>query len=313
VVDTVAADPVLNVFARPCREVSAIVAATTDDATADWPASSTVPASTPAASVQRPRAWSLVPYVVAAVLIGAGLLKTEKLWNEGMSEQSFIGSWGLVSLIYLELGAGLALLTNVSPRLLRSIALVLFAAFACVALSKVAAGNRSCSCAGNLTILPSLAVVGDLFIFGALWRWRPECRPGSSWLKAGLTLGLLTVAPWPLLAAFRPAPYPWLIVTPVIDLGQLAAGERRSFALRLENPHDQAVEIVAVESTCPCLESAGVPARVRPGEAQALDISLDLSREPAFVGPLSLKVTGRTANGAIAFATQLGVSVLRHE
>jgi hypothetical protein len=252
-----------------------------------------------------------IPFITGAVLVGAGLLKTEKLWTEGISEQSFIGSWGLVSLIELELGAGLALLTNVSPRLLRRIALVLFAAFTGVALSKAAAGERSCSCAGHLSISPILAVVGDLFILTALWRWRPERRPGSTWLKAGLTVTLVAVAPWPLLAAFRPAAYPRLVVSPVIDLGQLEQGERRSFALRLRNPHDRAVEIVALESTCPCLESTGVPARAGAGETQALGMALDLSREPAFTGPLSVEVTGRTSNGSIAFSTRVRTTVRR--
>ena len=66
------------------------------------------------------------------------------------------------------------------------------------------------------------------------------------------------------------------------------------------------MEIVALESTCPCLEGKGLPCRMDPGEKQMLDMSLDLSREPAFAGALSLQVTGRTSNGDIAFVTQVG-------
>jgi len=253
----------------------------------------------------------LVPVFVGIVLIGAGLLKTEKLWNEGMSEPTFIGSWGLVALIEFELVAGLGLLSNVSPRLLRTIALVLFAAFTGVALSKAAAGDHSCSCAGNLPISPTLAVVGDLSILAALWRWQPISRPGRTWLMAGLSLTLLAVAPWPLLATFRPAPYPRLMVTPVIDLGQLAPGERRDFTLHVRNPHEQPVEIAALESSCPCLETRGAPCCIGPAQSQALDLTLNLSREPRFAGPLSIEITGRTIGGAISFVANVDVRVPR--
>jgi hypothetical protein len=253
----------------------------------------------------------LVPLATAAILVGAGLLKTEKLWTQGLAEETLSGSWGLVLLIELELVIGCALAANLWPRLLRAIALVLFAGFTGVALSKVAAGERSCSCAGNLPISPILAVVADLCILAALWRWRPERGLGSTRLKATLTLILLALAPWPVLAAFRPAAFPRLVATPVIDLGDLEPGERRTFSLRLRNPHDQPVEIVALESTCSCLESTGVPARADAGETRAVIITLDLSLEPAFTGPLSVKVTGRTSDGSIAFSTEVRTTVRR--
>src|SRR5437016_1031463 len=74
----------------------------------------------------RPR---LVPISVAVVLIGAALLKTDKLWNEPASDPTFIGSWGAVTLIEFELALGLGLLSNLWPHALRRIAFVLFAAF----------------------------------------------------------------------------------------------------------------------------------------------------------------------------------------
>jgi len=260
--------------------------------------------STPAAVSGVLRA-SLIPFIIGAVLVAAGILKTEKLWAEGSSEESLLGSWGLITIIELELGLGLALAANLWPRLLRRIAIVLFAGFTGVALSKAAAAERSCSCAGNLSISPILAVVVDVCILAALWRWQAVSRRGRTWLMAAFSVSLLAVAPWPLLAAFRPPAYPRLVVTPVIDLGQLAPGERRDFTLRVRNPHDQAVEIAALESSCPCLEGRGVPSRVAPGERQTLHMTLNLSREPAFSGPICVGVTGRRADGDIAFATEV--------
>jgi len=241
-------------------------------------------------------------------LVAASLAKTEQLWTEGMPERT-LDSWGLVALTEMELALGWALLSNISPQLVRWIALVLFGAFTCVALSRTAGGASSCSCAGNLQISPMLAVAVDVCILAALWRWRPASRPVRTWLMAALSVGLLAVTPWPLLAAFRPAPYPRLVVTPVIDLGQLAPGERREFTLGVRNPHDQPVEIAALESSCPWLQSKGLPSRVAPGEQQSLDMTLDLSREPGFAGPLSVAVTGRTTTGEIAFVTEVGIRV----
>ncbi len=254
----------------------------------------------------------LVPLGVGLVLITAGILKTLQLWTEPMSEPAVIGSWKFKTalLIELELYLGLGLLLNLWPGYLRRVALVFFAIFTGVALSKAAAGARSCGCAGNVEIAPWVAVITDLAMLAGLWTWRPNHSPSASAeFKISPALLFLVVLPWPVLGAFRPPAYPELVVAPGIDLSQIGQGQRRTFTVTLRNPHDQAVEIFGLESSCPCLESKSVPTRIPPRGVQTLDLSLDLSHEPGFAGPLLLEVKGKTMKGVIAFFTQVATNV----
>jgi hypothetical protein len=251
----------------------------------------------------------VVPSFTGLVLIVAALLKTEKLWTDPMSADTPPGPWGLALLIELEFGLGLGLMSGLCSGLLRKVGLVLFGAFTGVALSRLVGGERSCSCAGRIEILPGLLVIADLVVVAALLVWRPLPSPKSFWLNAGLTVTLVVVAPWPLLAASRPIPYPRLIVAPRIDLGKMCAGERRSFAIEIRNPHNEPVKVVALPASCPCVAGEALPWHVEPRQTATVALALDLGQQTRFSGRLSLELKGRTHSHDVAFSTAVAVAV----
>src|SRR5438034_877093 len=199
----------------------------------------------------------LVPVVVGSLLVGAALLKADRLLTESPASHTYLFE---LLLIEVELFLGLAMVLAIRLHLLRLAALLLFAAFAIAAFVQAVAGARSCACLGRLEANPWIMASLDLCVLAILWWWKPIATSSSTQsLRGALFLGC---------CAF-PALLPFLILSErgqvradsglVIspsqeDLGDVLQGATREFALFLKNPHERAVSVYEVESSCPCLQ-----------------------------------------------------------
>lgn len=96
---------------------------------------------------------------------------------------------------------------------------------------------------------------------------------------------------------------------PRVDLGAVPQGGRTTFAFQVHNPTDQAIEVAAIHTSCPCLEVTMEPTTLVPsGTAKACG-TLDLRDETGFPGKLAIEVQGLTRRGEKAFVVEVEVSV----
>ncbi len=254
-----------------------------------------------------------VPLLVGGVLLVAAGLKTHRLFSDPSSSSGIFSShWFQLMLVEAEVACGLALCLGLYPRLTRWAALLLFVCFLGAALSQAAAGATSCACFGNVPLHPWLAVAMDVGLLAALACWSPSEKViASAWHAAVLCLGALLVFPVALLAFERSIVYPRLEVSPAtVDMGSLTQGERRVFVLRLRNVHQKPVTIHDVESSCPCLRAHALPWALAPGDEKTVELTLDLVREPEFVGRLLIEITGTTPEHGTAFRAHVDVLVV---
>lgn len=263
-------------------------------------------------------AYSFVPFLVGSVLLVAALFKMQRVWTDSSSASGILEStWFQVIVVEGELACGLALWLGVWPRFLRWSAMLMFAAFFGAAVSQALAGARSCACFGSLEVNPWVAVFLDIGILVVLYFWKTgviEIRHrapfGYRW-AAVLPFVALLALPIALFAFGRPASYPRLEVTPAtLDLGTVAQGERRVFAVHVRNPHQQAVVIREVRSTCPCLKAHALPWLLDPGDEKTVEFALDLGHEPRFIGGLVIETKANTAMGRTAFIARVVLSVV---
>ncbi len=268
--------------------------------------------NSPAISDQR-----LIPFIVGSVLLTAALLKAHAIWSDSSFSSAISGSTLFqVVLVEAELACGLALWFGLSPRVTRYAALLMFACFLGAALSQVFSGARSCACFGKVEFHPWLAVALDGGMLILLW-WAPRrldnAAPrilSSSYLHA-IHFGVLLIFPATLFAIGRSENYPRVNGSPaIVDLRSLQQGGRRTFAMRLRNPHAKEVTIRHVNSSCRCLKANGLPWTVAPFQEKTVEYVLDLAEEPEFVGRLLIDFRGRTWDEATTFAATVQVSVV---
>ena len=96
---------------------------------------------------------------------------------------------------------------------------------------------------------------------------------------------------------------------PVVDLGILSAGELRSTSFQLTNKQRVAVEIAKISSSCRFLTVESSLRVVPPSESVQANLTLDLGKEPTFVGNLRIHVEGKTGSGELAFSLQVKAKV----
>jgi len=155
---------------------------------------------------------ALVPVTLGLVLLVAGLLKSYQLVTEPTAASGILGlRWLTVGGVELELLLGLWLLTGVCPRHARGAALLCFAGFLAVSLSRARSGEVSCGCFGKVPVSPWVTAGLDLVAVAALWAWRPadgavkapRSAPGTFALAGATALLLVVVGA---LGVARPAP-----------------------------------------------------------------------------------------------------------
>jgi hypothetical protein len=222
--------------------------------------------------------------------------------------------WLQVLLVEAELACGLALCLGLWPRVTRWAAQFLFGSFFAVALSQALGGERSCACFGKLDFHPWFAILLDAAILSALFLWKVQAKGpvDSFWCSYAtiISLGVLLVFPVALLGLGRSKLYPRLEVSPAtIQLGTIEQGGRRVFAVGLHNSHDSAIAIRHVQGSCPCLEAHEIPWQLEPREHKTVELSVDLTREPDFTGPLLIDVEGIAFVDTRVFAIRVQLNV----
>jgi hypothetical protein len=217
--------------------------------------------------------------------------------------------WFQVMLAEIELALGLAFLLRVHPRLLRWVCIFLFSGFMVISVSEALSGEQTCGCFGRLAVTPLAAALIDLSALLFLWRWRPAA--GTTRIS-GVVLCLAPAIV--LLCAFvhvstSPAFAQLLACAKVLDLGELEQGTTLDFRYRVENLQREPIVVELLETSCSCL-SASLPCEVAPHSEVGIPLTLDLGKEPEYFGRLSIRCTGRTRSGKIAFTGLIKVAVL---
>ncbi|KKK52835.1 hypothetical protein LCGC14_3100920, partial [marine sediment metagenome] len=94
-------------------------------------------------------AYDVVRLVLALILLAAAGLKAHQLATRPVSEVDvFSYRWSLIFQVQVELVLGLWLLSGLYRRRAWTVAIVCFAAFACIAFYKGVSGQASCGCFG---------------------------------------------------------------------------------------------------------------------------------------------------------------------
>jgi hypothetical protein len=274
------------------------------------------PASVRRVATSMPRInFRSIALLLGLLLLLTGGLKTHAAFADKPVETYLhVGRWGLLVIAEFEFFLGGWLLTGVYPRLARRCALMTFFCFLAVSLLTAFNGERSCSCFGQLKVSPWIAAFIDSAALIALLLCRSpvDTSTNRSFSRRALLIVFALVLP-ALPAAFAVsgnAHSPLLIPsTDVVDLGVLHAGEWRNASLYLTNQGDLPVDIETTQSSCPCLSLECVPRVVPPLGTAEMIVTLDLGKEPSFIGKLRIRAQGKTRSGALAFSVQLTAKV----
>lgn len=211
--------------------------------------------------------------------------------------------WFVTGLISFEAALGWWLVLGVFPCATRRVAQVCFAIFCCVSLAGAVAGKKSCGCFGTAAeVSPLIMAAFDAAACLALALSRPserQERPHQVWLALAGSI-LSSVAALALTVAFHESPT--LEVVPgKVSWGALAGSDSCRETVVLRNKGVRAVELVRVETTCPCLSARLVGSAIPPAGEAALCLQLDISREPDTAGALRVLVRGWARDGGVAF------------
>jgi hypothetical protein len=121
------------------------------------------------------QAYTAVRTVLAAILIGAAVLKGHQLATEPVLGSGLLSSRVfLITLVELEWLFGVWLVAGMYPKWTWRVAVGCFGLFACVSLYKGLSGDASCGCFGRVTVSPWWTLTMDLAAVAALLLWAPR-------------------------------------------------------------------------------------------------------------------------------------------
>jgi Protein of unknown function (DUF1573) len=277
------------------------------------------------------RAWSNRGFTATRVVLGLILLVAAvlKLFSLG-DDSGFVGRIALftdplwqTAAIEMEAVLGLWLLTGLFPRLLWLAALIAFVILAGVSLYLGIERQPSCGCFGaKLTVSPWYALGLDLAALVSLVWWRPRQRqraiaPNSATLRyvfaatvgAGVILALgvggltwMYGSPYEVLLRVRGEA---ITVEPgVTEVGDGAAGEKRTFTIQLSNHRDLPVNIYGGTTSCSCITTDDLPIIVPPKESRTIAVRMKFRGDPGrFQHSLVLYIDDKKQSTAAAWFT----------
>jgi hypothetical protein len=249
------------------------------------------------------------PRWLGLLLIGTAALKLFGLSYGRAAQTGWLSSPQVQALaIQFEFVLGAWLAWGIYPTTARLIATVTFAGFAAVSLQAGWAGAASCSCFGPLEVSPWISFGIDMLALAGLAWPRPRQMFGA--VLAGV--GFVSLAVFPIFLMIQGGPsYPRALETDPasLDLGSVARGSRREFAIRLRNPRAQAVDIFQVKTSCCCLAARELPWHLGAGESAEARLNLDLRSQDTFTGTLLLTAEGKLGSGEMAFLLKVKVLV----
>jgi len=268
-------------------------------------------------------AWKhrLIPVLVGLVLLMAAALKAHQLAT-GLAPETARSTarWLLVGLSGAELALGLWLLSGLYPRQVRVVGLACFAAFLGVALHKTLSGHATCACLGKLPVKPLYAVVFDLAVLTALWRWlSDQALPRTVRTHPFRFTFSVVAVPFNKKATLGLGSHnPVLAVSAgeestssleLINFGSVPQGARKDQTIWVTNHRDTSVKIAKTMTDCACLTITMGEEVILPGRSAPLRLALDLGVEPEFVGRLGMEARGWTKEGEVAFHVHVKVHV----
>lgn len=151
----------------------------------------------PGRSMNRDKGFGILRVVLAALLLGAAMLKAHQLATEPVAEHDILSfRWSLMMQVEFEIFFGFLLLSGLFKRLTWGLAAGCFTVFCGVTLHKALAGEASCGCFGTIDVNPWYTLALDSACLLALLVFRPSLKAGpaiSMQRQRALAVLLLTV------------------------------------------------------------------------------------------------------------------------
>jgi len=268
------------------------------------------PRSSPTSKpVWQTRCARAVFLAAAGVLLVAAWLKASG--RQPNEPQGFIPRQWEVPAIYLELALGTLLLTGLYPASARIAAAGVFSVFSCVSAWNGIAGSRSCGCLGPVSISPWVVAAFDLTVVVLLVTLPPPFAPRRVPFRAagGICMFVAGIVSTGWLRDEQLVPGQAIVAPSPVEFGVIRRASKVDASLSLSNESAGDIRVAEIESSCPCLSIALDRLEIKPGEVVGGQVVLDLGMEPAFVGNLSIDVTGRSADRHVLFRLKANASV----
>jgi uncharacterized protein DUF1573/methylamine utilization protein MauE len=127
------------------------------------------------------RGWTIVRLIVAAVLLGAAVLKAHELVTRPVLNQDLLSyRWSLSLQVLFELGLGLTLALGVFRRLIWATTVAAFLFFCLITIYKGLSGEASCGCFGVVQVNPWYTLILDVAIVVWSLVFRPSLDPPAT-------------------------------------------------------------------------------------------------------------------------------------
>jgi hypothetical protein len=121
------------------------------------------------------RRWTVMRFVVAAILLIAAGLKTYQLATTPSLGDGLLHNWWFnVFVVEFELFIGVWLILGLLPKLTWLVTICLFSIFSLVTFYEAVIGEKSCNCFGNVTVNPWITMTFDLIMTGLLLIFLPK-------------------------------------------------------------------------------------------------------------------------------------------
>ncbi len=244
-------------------------------------------------------------FKLVRIILGVLLLVTAGLKLFDPSPDSFSGldllsspRWRMAA-IEAEALLGLWLLTGAYPRLLWLTGVLCFSLLAGVSFNLGLEGRSTCGCFGaSMSVSPWYALTLDVFAVCFLVWWRPLQKYQEDGSYAGnlhrvytVVMGVIMI----LVIVF--GGMTWIFGSPFVAIhflrgesiavepitthvGDVIAGDRRNFTIRLSNLRDRPVKILGGTAKCSCIATAELPIVIRPNETQQINVEINLGVSP---------------------------------
>ena len=191
-----------------------------------------------------------------------------------------------VGLILVELALGVALLSGVSPVVVRWLAVGVFATFAGYSGYVTLTGTSSCGCFGELPVRPVAALVFDLLAVAGLLVGRPAMTQptpapttGRVWdVALGLTLSVVVAGSVAAAMVARAGSLDAAVLMfrgeevsfspAVLDVGSGPEGEVCEHTVQVSNHSGRPVRLVAGSRDCTCDATPSLPVTLPPGRTR---------------------------------------------
>ncbi len=277
-----------------------------------------------------PSGWTVYDVVRLALGILFVLTALAKVrWLSSTPEKANLLPILLAGAAEVELALGAWLLSGVYAHLSRSLLIVFFFCFVCVAGYGTWSGATTCGCLGQVQVRPWMMLAFDCGGFALVWCLRPSGPMGVWDEYASARQFLCSFGPWVLRTAavvvlailtasllvfggLRRAAHvirgDRVLVDPtVVELGACRYGEQRELTLHVQNVGRDPVQIVAGGCGSGCMATGGFPFLVDPGESRQIVLGLRLyAPHASFVRPLQLYSDSRAQPViAVTFSGQM--------